>query len=93
MNGISYLLILDKMSYVYDHWQTFQSWFRFQKLKDKWEEDNDIAKAAMLSHIQDDLIPLFKDCKMVKEILSTLEIKYGRKSNTAYNCCLKSSIP
>lgn len=43
--------------------------FVFQKLKDKREEDNDIANVALLSHIQDDLIPLFEQCKTGKEII------------------------
>lgn len=48
----------------------------------KWEEDNELAKAALLSHMQDDLIPLFEDIKMAKEILSALEQKYGGKYDT-----------
>ena len=48
----------------------------------KWEECNEIAKAALLSHMQDDLIPLFEDFKITKEILNALEQKYGSKSNT-----------
>lgn len=50
------------------------------------EEDNDIAKATLLSHMQDDLIPLFEDCKTTKEILIALEIKYGGKSTTQHKC-------
>ncbi|KAF7142741.1 hypothetical protein RHSIM_Rhsim05G0142300 [Rhododendron simsii] len=33
----------------------------------KWEEDNDLAKAALLSHMQDDLIPLLRTSRQPKK--------------------------
>ena len=46
-------------------------------------------KVALLSYMQDDLIPSFEDLKNAKEILNALEQKYGGKSNTYVQLLLK----
>lgn len=40
----------------------------------KWEEDNTIVKATILSHIEVELIPLFEDHKTTKEMIKALEV-------------------
>lgn len=62
--GISYLLILDKISYTMTTNKTYREDFAFQKLKDNWEENNYMAKAALLSFMHDVWFLLFKECKM-----------------------------
>ena len=79
---VSYLLIHDKTHYVTFIEKPLDTDDASVKEKVKWEECNEIAKAALLSHMQDDLIPLFEDFKTAKEILNALEQKYGSKSNT-----------
>lgn len=56
--GVSYLLILEKISYVMTTDKPSGDDFTSHKLKDKWEEGN--VKAILLSHMHHDLILLFK---------------------------------
>lgn len=53
---VSYVLVLNKVSYVMAI-ETFWRRFCFLNVKNKWKEDNDIAKTELLSHMQDGLIP------------------------------------
>lgn len=78
---VSYLLILDKKSYIIIADKPFGDDITSQKLKDKWEEDNDITKDTLLSHMYDALISLFEECKTTKESLTAMMIKYGGKSS------------
>lgn len=54
------MLIPDKVSNIKTTDKPFSDDFVSQKLKDKREDDNHIAKAILLNHVQDDLISLFK---------------------------------
>ena len=44
---------------------------------DNWEVDDSLAKASMLHHMKDNIIPLFEDKETAKELLEALEAKYG----------------
>ena len=48
----------------------------------KWQDDNELAKATILSHMNDDLIPLYEGLSTAKKITDTLEDKYGPKYET-----------
>lgn len=48
----------------------------------KWEEDNALAIATILNHMEDDLIPLYEGYDTAKEIMDVLDEKYGPKSQT-----------
>ena len=52
------------------------------KVKDNWEVDNSLAKASMLYHMKDNIIPLFENKETAKELMEALEAKYGPRSNT-----------
>ena len=41
-----------------------------------------LAKASMLHHIKDNIIPLFEDKETAKGLMEALEAKYGPKSET-----------
>lgn len=92
---LSYMLILDKISYVFFFTSDKSSRddFTSQNLKGNREEDNDIAMAVLFSHIQDDLITLSKDCGMAKEILRNLEINMVESRVHRYKCYSRSSLP
>ena len=49
---------------------------------DNWEVDDSLAKASMLHHMKDNIIPLFEDKETAKELLEALEAKYGPRSDT-----------
>ena len=52
------------------------------KVKDNWEVDDSLAKASMLHHMKDNIIPSFEDKETAKELLEALEAKYGPRSDT-----------
>lgn len=74
---VSYLLILNKISYIITTDKPSRDYSAPQEVNDKWEGDNDIANAAFLSHLHDDLIALFNSAKQPKNSKSP-----GDKYNT-----------
>ena len=52
------------------------------KARDNWEVDDSLAKASMLHHMKDNIIPLFEDKEIAKELMVALEAKYGPRSDT-----------
>lgn len=63
--------------------------FAFEKLKDNWETDYGIAKAALLSLMQHGLFSLSKEYKTTKEILSAWRLNVVRSRVQTYNCYWK----
>jgi hypothetical protein len=53
-----------------------------KKLRKKWDEDDALAKASMLHHMKDNIIPLFEERPTAKEMMDALEMKYGCRSDT-----------
>uniref|UniRef100_A0A2N9F2S2 CCHC-type domain-containing protein n=1 Tax=Fagus sylvatica TaxID=28930 RepID=A0A2N9F2S2_FAGSY len=53
-----------------------------EKLRKKWDEDDALAKASMLHHMKDNIIPLFEERPTTKEMMDALETKYGCQSDT-----------
>lgn len=49
--SVYYRMILDDISYTTTTNKPFRDDFGSHKVKDKWENDNDIAKAALLGHM------------------------------------------
>lgn len=47
------------------------------KLRDKWEEENELTRAIIFMYIDDDIIPLYEEYKTAREILDALDAKYG----------------
>lgn len=87
---VSYLLILDKTYYVTVTEKPSATDEISKKQIEKWEENNEFARAACLSPMQDALILLFEDKKMAKEILGALEKKYGGKYDTYVQLLLEN---
>jgi hypothetical protein len=80
---ISYLLTHDKTLYTLSTTQPDQSDEQeTKKLRKKWNKDDALAKASMLHHMKDNIIPLFKERSTAKEMMDTLETKYGCRSDT-----------
>ena len=52
------------------------------KAKVNWEVDDSLAKASMLHHMKDNIIPLFEDKETAKELMEALEAKYGPRFDT-----------
>ena len=52
------------------------------KKREKWMEDDLMARATLLHSIKDNIIPLFEGHETAKEIVEALEEKYGPRSNT-----------
>ena len=52
------------------------------KARDNGEVDDSLAKASMLHHMKDNIIPLFEDKEIAKELMVALESKYGPRSET-----------
>ena len=53
-----------------------------ERLRKKWEEDDAPAKASMLHHMKNNIIPLFEERPIVKDMMDALETKYGCCSDT-----------
>ena len=53
-----------------------------EKLRKKWDEDDALAKASMLHHMKDNIIPLFKERPTAKEMMDALETKYRCRFDT-----------
>lgn len=54
----------------------------FSKLREKWENDNALARASILFSMEDDIIPLYEDLETAKEIMDALEVKHVPISNS-----------
>lgn len=52
------------------------------RIEKKWEDNNLLAKATILSNMNDDLILVYEDYKNAREIVILLETKFGSRSNT-----------
>jgi hypothetical protein len=73
---ISYLLTHDKTLYTMSTTKPDQSDDQeTKKLRKKWDEDDALAKALMLHHMKDNIIPLFEERPTTKEIMDALEKK------------------
>ena len=80
---ISYLLTHDKTLYTLSTTKLGQSDNQeIEKLRKKWDKDDALAKASMLHHMKDNIIPLFKERLTAKEIMDALEMKYGCRFDT-----------
>ena len=80
---ISYLLTHDKTLYTLSTTKLDQSDDQeTEKLRKKWDEDDALAKASMLHHMKDNIIPLFEERPIAKEMMDDLETKYGCRSDT-----------
>ena len=53
-----------------------------EKLRKKWDKDGVLAKASMLHYMKDNIIPLFEERPIAKEMTDALETKYGCRSDT-----------
>ena len=80
---ISYLLTHDKTLYTLSITKPDQSDDQeTKKLRNKWDEDDALAKASMLHHMKDNIIPLFKERPTAKEMMDALETKYRCRFDT-----------
>ena len=80
---ISYLLTHDKTLYILSTAKPDQSDDQeTKKLRNKWDEDDALAKALMLHHMKDNIIPLFEEKPTAKDMMDTLETKYRCRSDT-----------
>ena len=80
---ISYLLTHDKTLYTLSTTKPDQSNDQeIEKLRKKWDEDDTLAKASMLHHMKDNIIPLFEEKPTAKEMMDALKTKYGCRSDT-----------
>ena len=91
---VSYVFIQDKTYYVntsdipnniHDGESNAHCTYR----RKKWEEDNTIVKATILSYMQDELILLFEDHMTAREMIEALAAKYNAKFETH---CFKNLI-
>ena len=55
---------------------------KLKKLRKKWDEDDALAKASMLHHMKDNIIHLFEERTMAKDMMDALETKYWCRSDT-----------
>jgi hypothetical protein len=53
-----------------------------EKSRNKWDGDDALAKASMLHHMKDNIIPLFEERPIAKDMIDTLETKYRCHSDT-----------
>ena len=80
---ISYLLTYDKTLYTLSTTKPNQSDDQeTEKLRKKWDKDGVLAKASMLHYMKDNIIPLFEERPIAKEMTDALETKYGCRSDT-----------
>jgi hypothetical protein len=80
---ISYLLTHDKTLYTLSTTKLDQSDDQeTEKLRKKWDEDDALAKASILHHMKDNIIPLFEERPTTKEMMDALETKYGCRFDT-----------
>ncbi|KAL5767614.1 hypothetical protein ACOSQ2_014397 [Xanthoceras sorbifolium] len=84
LNNVNFRVWKRRIKFLLTHEKTLHIVDK-EKSKDadsKWEEDNALARATILNHMQDDLIPLYKGFNTAKRIMDMLEDKYGPKSKT-----------
>ena len=60
-----------------------------EKLRKKWDEH---AKASMLHHMKDNIIPLFEERPIAKDMMDALETKYGCLFDTQIQLLLDKFI-
>ena len=80
---ISYLLTHDKTLYTLSTTKFDQSDDQeIEKLRKKWDEDDAFAKVSILHHMKDNIIHLFEERTMAKDMMDALETKYWCRSDT-----------
>ncbi|KAK0571052.1 hypothetical protein LWI29_010329 [Acer saccharum] len=84
LNNVNYHIWKRRIKYLLTHEKTLHT-VEKEKPKDadsKWEDDNALARATILNHMQDELIPLYEGFDTARKIMDMLEDKYGPKSET-----------
>ncbi|KAL5764580.1 hypothetical protein ACOSP7_016935 [Xanthoceras sorbifolium] len=79
LNNVNFRIWKWRIKYLLTHEKTLHTVDR-EKPKDadsKWEEDNALARATILNHMQDDFISLYESFDTSKRIMDMLEDKYG----------------
>jgi hypothetical protein len=94
LNGINFRMWKRHISYVLTHERTLYTLTTSRpeiieendgyavKKREKWMEDDLMARATLLHSMKDNIIPLFEGHETTKEIMDALEEKYGPRSDT-----------